>query len=72
MINVAAFLNKTVSLDHLSMMSVFEELAAKTIADPNVARLLRDKKENFDVAISEWLLTDIYAGYVFFLFKRCD
>lgn len=64
LLNITAILDKTATMNPLLFLTFTAELGAKTMANPDVARMLGDTEEKFDVVIAEWMFADIYAGYV--------
>ncbi|XP_059051970.1 UDP-glucosyltransferase 2-like [Achroia grisella] len=63
LLNVKALLNEEVNIDNPLLMFQFtKDLFAKTVENPNVAKVLGDTNQKFDAVIAEWMYNDAYSG----------
>ncbi|XP_047511764.1 UDP-glucosyltransferase 2-like isoform X6 [Pieris napi] len=63
MISLDMIMNKKVDLQNVQfIVNMFVEIGKQTIANKNFQNVLKDKNQEFDVIIAEWMFTEIYAG----------
>ncbi|CAK1545458.1 unnamed protein product [Leptosia nina] len=61
---IKAIMDKEVNFQDITMLlKLFVENGKRTLANPNVQNMLKDKTQRFDAVISEWMFTEVYAGF---------
>ncbi|KAI8437416.1 hypothetical protein MSG28_011744 [Choristoneura fumiferana] len=64
LLSIQSIMDKKVDFDDTDMLfHFFTHIAELTTKNENVIKLINDPKQQFDVAITEWMFSELYAGF---------
>ncbi|XP_075984941.1 uncharacterized protein LOC142982365 [Anticarsia gemmatalis] len=64
LMNLETLMNQKFDMmGHGILMFMMIDMMAKTIKNPNVQKILNNENEHFDAVITEWMFSDLPAGY---------